>query len=297
MLNLKKNIYKYLSNISFKFGYDLVRHTYDSPVPDLNFLNENIWINRSEMVGVNINQDNQLKLLEIFVDKYKEEYCEIPNYKTQNKEEYFIHNGAFDSVDGEILYCMIREFKPKIMIEIGSGNSTLLALKALNKNQELSNEQFEFNAIEPYPSELLKNGIIGLTKLCSEFVQNLPLDFFLKLQENDILFIDSSHVLKTGSDVKFEILEVLPRLRKGVIIHFHDILLPAEYHKKWILDEKWFWNEQYILQAFLAFNNSFEVLWSGSYMHLNLPDKLKEAFESYDKSKIWPGSFWIRKIE
>lgn len=119
---------------------------------------------------------------------------------------------------------------------------------------------------------------------------------FQKLKENDILFIDSSHVLKTGSDVQYEYLEILPRLNKGVLVHFHDIFLPAEYPQKWILEDHKFWNEQYLLQAFLAFNDSFEILWAGSYMHLNHPDKLEQFFKSYNKNKRWPGSFWVRKI-
>jgi len=128
-------------------------------------------------------------------------------------------------------------------------------------------------------------------------VQDIPLSEFKKLSENDILFIDSSHVLKIGSDVQYLYLEVLPRLNKGVIVHAHDIFLPAEYPKEWVLKNYIFWNEQYLLQAFLAFNNSFEVLWAGSYMHLRHPDKLEEAFSSYKRDKIWPSSFWIRKIK
>jgi hypothetical protein len=116
------------------------------------------------------------------------------------------------------------------------------------------------------------------------------------LEENDILFIDSSHVLKIGSDVQYEYLEILPRLNKGVIVHIHDIFLPAEYRKEWVLKDHIFWTEQYLLQAFLAFNDNFEILWAGSYMHLKHPDKLEVAFNSYRRNERWPGSFWIKKI-
>lgn len=104
-------------------------------------------------------------------------------------------------------------------------------------------------------------------------------------------------MLKIGSDVQYLYLEVLPRLNKGVIVHIHDIFLPAEYKKGWILKDRHFFNEQYLLQAFLAFNDSFEVLWAGSYMHLRHPDKLETSFNSYKKNESWPGSFWIRKIK
>ena len=90
-------------------------------------------------------------------------------------------------------------------------------------------------------------------------------------------------------------LEVLPRLSKGVLVHIHDIFLPAEYPRKWVMDFYRFWNEQYLLQAFLAFNPSFEILWAASYMHLRHPDLLEAAFNSYDRRLNWPASFWIRK--
>ena len=118
------------------------------------------------------------------------------------------------------------------------------------------------------------------------------------MQENhDILFIDSSHVLRIGGDVQYEYLEILPRLARGVIVHSHDIFLPAEYPRHWVLEEHKFWTEQYLLQAFLAFNDSFEVLWAGSYMHLKHPEKLEEAFSSYKRERTLPGSFWMRKVK
>lgn len=109
--------------------------------------------------------------------------------------------------------------------------------------------------------------------------------------------MDSSHALKIGSDVQYEILEILPRLTEGVIVHVHDIFLPAEDPKNWVLEDFRFLNEQYLLQAFLAFNKSFEVQWGGSYMHLHHPDKLGAAFSTYNRDTQLPGSFWIRKLK
>jgi hypothetical protein len=97
--------------------------------------------------------------------------------------------------------------------------------------------------------------------------------------------------------VQYELFEILPLLNKGVIVHFHDIFLPAEYPRNWLMKERRFWNEQYALRAFLMFNDSFEVLWGGGYMHLNHPDRLQAAFPSYRKSENWPGSFWIKKTK
>jgi hypothetical protein len=95
-------------------------------------------------------------------------------------------------------------------------------------------------------------------------------------------------VLKVGSDVKYEFTEILPRLNSGVLIHIHDIFLPAEYPREWILKKHLFYNEQYLLQAFLAFNSAFDILWGGSYMHLKHPDKLEDAFGSYRKDSSVP---------
>ena len=133
---------------------------------------------------------------------------------------------------------------------------------------------YEFTAIDPFPNRILRKGITGLSRLVPEPVQKVPLAEFEKLREKDMLLIDSSHVLKIGSDVEYEYLEILPRLNKGVLVSFHDIFLPAEYRKGWVMRDHCFWNEQYLLQAFLAFNSSFRILWAGSYMHLIHSEKL-----------------------
>ncbi len=163
------------------------------------------------------------------------------------------------------------------------------------KNKEEDGIDCELIAIEPYPNKILQKGFPGLSKLIKKEVQDVGLDEFYKLNENDILFIDSSHVLKIGSDVQYEYLEILPRLNKGVIVHVHDIFLPAEYPKEWVLKNYRFWTEQYLLQAFLTFNNTFEVLWVGSYMHFKYPDLLKKSFNSYNPKTVCPGSFWMQR--
>ena len=117
---------------------------------------------------------------------------------------------------------------------------------------------------------------------------------FNDLKENDLLFIDSSHILKIGSDVQYEYLELLPRLNSGVIIHCHDIFIPSEYPKNWVRKEHRFWNEQYLLQAFLSFNDKFEILWAGSYMHLKNPDILKNNLSTYNNFS-WPISIYLRR--
>ncbi|HEY9900087.1 MAG TPA: class I SAM-dependent methyltransferase [Pantanalinema sp.] len=280
-----------------RLGIHVVPNHFYEPIPDTRRLPASLWKSPSACVGVNFNEATQLELLQRFRDDYRPEYATLPAAKTEIPHQYYSNNPSFKAVDGEILYSMVRHFKPSRIFEIGSGNSTYLSAQALLKNRESAGTSCELVAFEPYPNEVLRAGFPGLGALVPKQVQEIPWEEFAKLGENDILFIDSSHVLKIGSDVQYELLELLPRLKPGVVIHLHDIFLPAEYPHEWVNKRHIFWTEQYILQAFLAFNDSFEVLWGGSYMHLRHSDKLKEAFPVYDPEKNWPGSFWIRKIK
>ncbi len=284
-----------------RLGIHITPNNFYQPVPDTRTLKDDLWSKHSELVGIDINEKKQLELLSLFVSKFKSEYDRFPKNKTSKPYEYYVNNMWFESVDGEILYCMIRHYKPRRIFEIGSGYSTCLSAQAILKNREEDDDyECELVAIEPYPNDILKTGFPGLSKLIPKKVQDIPLSEFKKLKDNDILFIDSSHVLKIGSDVQYEFLEILPRLNKGVIVHVHDIFLPAEYPKRYVLEDYRFWNEQYLLQAFLSFNNTFEVLWAASYMHLKYPDRLKDAFTSYERDdKRWwiPHSFWMRRIK
>ena len=124
----------------------------------------------------------------------------------------------------------------------------------------------------------------------------IPVDVFGELARDDVLFIDTSHVLKVGSDVQYLILDVLPRLPHGTLVHLHDIFLPREYPLSWFAELR-FPNEQYVLQAFLAFNDSFEVLWSTAYMHHRHVDRLSAFFHSYDGAAVRQGaSLWMRRV-
>ena len=291
-------IFKKLFTLWERLGFHITINHFYEPIPDTRTLKDDLWEKQSELVGIGMNEKSQIDLLSLFSSKFKKEYENFPRNETSILYQYYVDNRGFESVDGEILYCMIRHFKPKRFIEIGSGNSTYLSAQAILKNKEEDNAyECELVAIEPYPNDILKAGFPGLSKLVSKKVQDIPLSEFRKLRENDILFIDSSHVLKIGSDVQFEYLEILPRLHTGVVVHLHDIFLPAEYPKEWVLEKYIFWTEQYLLQAFLTFNDSFKVLWAGSYMHLKHPDKLEASFSSYKREERWPGSFWIRKIK
>jgi hypothetical protein len=280
-----------------RLGFHITPKHFYYPIPDISALKDDLWKNQSDLFGINIDEKMMFHLLSIFSSNFRDEYNRFRKTKSKVPFEYFLNNMPFRSVDAEIYYCMIRHFKPERIIEIGAGYSTYLAAQAILKNKAEFGINAKFQIIEPHPNDNLRMGFPGLSKLIKAEVQEIALFEFEKLKKNDILFVDSSHVLMIGSDVQYEYLEILPRLNDGVLIHIHDIFLPSEYPKEWVLRDHRFWNEQYILQAFLTFNNAFEILWAGSYMHLKYPEKLSIAFNSYNKLADWPSSFWIRKKE
>ena len=205
-------------------------------------------------------------------------------------------NGSFETVDAEIYYGMVRILKPREIIEIGSGNSTKLAIAAVLKNQREDAEyRCKITCIEPYPSDALSNESLAYVELIQKRLEDIHFDLFDRLGENDILFIDSTHSLKIGNDVYFEYLEIIPRLRQGVYIHVHDIFIPHQYCKRWIYESNYFWTEQYLLQAFLMFNSEFEVVLPCNFLHTTMPDTLREIFASYPMDDDGPGSFWLRR--
>ena len=279
-----------------RLGIHVTPNHFYEPIPDTRSLGDSLWTTPSALVGLQMNEEGQRRLLETFSSSYRSEYEVFPKDGTPIPYRYYVDNVGFGSVDGELLYCMIRHLKPRRIIEIGSGYSTYLSAQAILKNAEDKNGyECELTAIEPYPNPVLKKGFPGLTRLVQKRIQDVPFSEFEKLGENDILFIDSSHVLKIGSDVQYEYLEILPRLRKGVLVHSHDIFLPSEYRKEWVLKNHIFWTEQYLLQAFMAFNDSFEVVLAAGYVHRRHPEWLESAFGSYSRGTRWPGSFWIRR--
>lgn len=198
-------------------------------------------------------------------------------------------NGAFEGLDARMLYGVLRGMRPARMIEVGSGFSTLLAAEV---NARFLDGEMDFTAIEPYPREFLRGKIPGLSRLVEAPVQELGVEEFTQLEPGEILFIDSSHVAKTGSDVNYLYLEVLPRLREGVVVHVHDIFLPWDYPFEWVVKERRNWNEQYLLQAMLAAGGRFEVLFANHYASRVLPD----AVEACWGRRFGGGSIWLQAI-
>jgi predicted O-methyltransferase YrrM len=276
-----------------KSGYHVTPNHFFFPIPDSDALTDGLWAKESELVGVNLNPKTQLQLLTQVFPKYAKETL-YPNAATGNSAEYYYENGSFGPVDADVLHAMIRHFKPHRVIEIGSGYSTLVSANACLLNKQKDGVASELIAVEPYPNETLRQGFPGLTELIEKPLEQVDLGMFSGLAENDLLFIDSTHVLKIGGDVKYLYLEVLPRLAGGVIVHSHDIFFPGEYPKSWVRENHWFWTEQYLLQAFLAFNSAFEVLWASQYMTRRYPKEIAQTFASYS-NEVSPASLWLKR--
>lgn len=270
-----------------------VDHFHD-PIPDTRTLDYATFAHRSQMVGVDMRHDQQLSLLEDLARRYATEFDSIPS-RADGTGTFHRNNASFETPDIEILYGLIRSTRPRRYVEIGSGYSTLLAAEAIARNNSDGAAPCEIVAIEPYPSAGLLARQNAITRLVRSRVQDVPLEEFTALRGGDILFIDSTHILSVGSDVWYEFLEILPRLAPGVLVHVHDVFLPSHYPQSWVVDQLRFWNEQYVLQAFMAFNSAFEVVWAGSYLHHTVPERLTVAFSHYSVESSMPGSFWIRR--
>ncbi|HEY2745671.1 MAG TPA: class I SAM-dependent methyltransferase [Polyangia bacterium] len=278
-----------------RLGVHVVPNHFYFPIPDTRTLDDRLWEERSELPGIDMRAPAQLQLLSELAAGFRAEYDALPRTPTGVAHEYHLDNGLFGPVDAEMLYAMIRKLAPKRIYEVGSGFSTYLAAQAVRKNEADGKTRSELVAFEPYPNPVLAAGVPGVTRLERIGAQQIPLSTFAALEENDILFIDSSHIVKIGSDVNYLILDVLPRLRPGVVVHIHDIFLPFEYPKSWVKDSRTFFNEQYLLQAFLAFNGAFEVILAGSYLAATQPAAMSAAFRSFQPGAVGPGSFWIRR--
>jgi hypothetical protein len=268
-------------------GFHVTPARFNQPIPDIQSLPETLWSRPSELVGIHMNEAAQLNLLRSF-SKFRDEYQHFPTGKTGEHNQFYLGNRLFDGADALVAYCMIRHFQPRLIIEVGSGFSSLVLGQAGEKNKNS-----DLICIEPFPREFLREGFPGLQSLIEKKVQDIGLEFFSQLDPGDILFIDSSHTVKIGGDVNYLFLEVLPRLKPGVIVHVHDIFLPFEYRRDWVLDEFRFWTEQYLLQSFLAFNSEFEVLMANYYLSHYHQDQLKATFP--DLSSWVGGSFWMQR--
>ena len=263
-----------------------------SPIPSLKRIREEeskIFKTPRSIPGVDLNEDQQLRLLEEFKDYYRE----LP-FKQQKQEglRYSFENPYYLYSDAIFLYSMIRHVKPERIIEVGSGYSSCVML---DTNELYFGNKIKCTFIEPFPDRLLsliKQSDTKRIELIDKNIQEVPVGMFQSLSENDILFVDSTHISKANSDVNSIFFDILPALNKGVYIHFHDIFYPFEYPKTWILGGR-SWNEAYLLRAFLQYNQSFKVVFFNTYLQHFFPEKFEEEYPLCMKNT--GGSIWLKK--
>lgn len=266
-------------NLTDRWGYHIRPIHYYEPIPDFRAITVEQIERRREFPGIDFRWDDQLALLN-----------ELSGYRDElSSVEFNFDNGYFSGFDAAVYYALIRHLKPQRIIEIGGGYSTQLAARALTNNSS-----GKLTCIEPYPERL--NGAGPNVELIQRRVEEIDVAFFSCLEANDILFIDSSHAVKFGSDVCYEFLELLPRLAPGVWIHVHDIFFPHDYPAEWLLERRTAWNEQYLLEAFLSFNEKFQVALANYWLCLD---------HAHEAARLWPNalsanygasSLWMRRI-
>lgn len=266
-----------------------VRNHYYEPLIDHRALKKPLGEPR-RLPGINWNDEEQLRILDSFA--YAEELRGLPITKT-GELEFHLANGAFESGDAEYLYSMIRLKKPARIVEVGSGNSTLMAMKAVRRNRDEDPAyRCHHVCIEPYEMPWLEKTGVDVIR---QRVEEVDLAVFAELGPNDLLFIDSSHVIRPQGDVLFEYLELLPTLRPGVIVHVHDVFSPRDYLHEWIVDEVKLWNEQYVLEAFLTGNRDWKILGALNYLHHTYPEQLRKHCPYLTRERE-PGSFYIQRM-
>jgi hypothetical protein len=307
-LSFMRNAFRMFQRI----GITVSPNHYYWPVPDFRELESREWPAEEEPVGLDLAFGRQLDFLQTVVPQYQTEWesDSSPFFSVG----YNYSNGFFEIVDAEIAYCLVRHYKPRRIVEVGGGYSSRVMAAALDQNLKLDGVPGELVTIDPYPDRFPKKALSNHVHLITQTVQNVDLDVFLSLQSGDFLFLDSSHVVGIGSDVVREYLEIIPRIAGGVLIHAHDIFIPADYPREAVLHNLAFWSEQYLLQALLMFNPQFEVLWGSSCMqsrattalenafphwrhsYRNMPAKKRRFLPTRDGDHIWPSSFWMRKL-
>jgi predicted O-methyltransferase YrrM len=231
-------------------------YRYDSAIPTRFDLDLEKLRRRRCLPGVRLDTDRHLRLLKQLLP-YAVEIADLP-VEPDGKAEFWFRNSAYQDLDAVVLYCMVRHYKPRRLIEAGCGFSSRVISMAARRNAA---EGFPVDClfIEPYPTDrILRERLAG--PLLEEKIEAVPLERFHALEAGDFLFIDTSHVVKAQSDCCFEYLELIPSLRPGVIVHVHDIFTPYDYPEEWLLKNLFAFNEQYALECLLTGGRLMEVL-------------------------------------
>ena len=240
-----------------------IRDHYHEPLFNEKHLTQALDVER-KLPGIDFREQSQIELLSrlCYAQEFKD-YIEEQNIKNR-MERFLIRNGSFECGDAEFLFQFVRHFKPKKIIEIGCGNSTKITSKALSLNHEKDSIPSTHICIEPYEQPWLDT--FSNIKLIRQKLEDYEFSWGEELNAGDLLFVDSSHVIRPQGDVLKEYLEIFPQLKSGVFVHIHDIFSPRDYLSEWIVDDVRFWNEQYLLEAMLGNTSRYEIIASLNFL-------------------------------
>tara|TARA_B110000967_G_C18834281_1_gene535753 strand:+ start:45 stop:992 length:948 start_codon:yes stop_codon:yes gene_type:complete len=240
--------------------------------------------------ALNLNEQDQLKFLNNlnFAEELRDLRLDMPTKKFGFK----IKNGSFENVDAELYYQVLRFIKPQKVFEIGSGHSTQICLEAIKRNDEEMKTNTLLTCVEPYENKWLEGLGVNIIR---KKIENINLDWSKELNTGDILFIDSSHIIRPEGDVLKIYFEIIPKLKSGVIIHIHDIFTPKNYLKEWVVDHLRFWNEQYLLEAILMNNNKLKIIMAANYLKHKHYEKLSLCCP-YIENNTEPTSIYLQVL-
>lgn len=282
---------------NYKYFHRFAPGHYHDPIPNEEEIERHYAALTDEIKDINFDFQNQQEILDSFLPFYKEMPWDFQDdnknqeFRYKNKDSYYRYS------DAVFLYLIMRKYQPKRIIEVGSGFSSAIMLDT--NDLFFNDNRIHFTFIEPNPQDRL-DGLIHSEdrkncKIDIQKVQDVNLEIYRELQENDILFIDSSHVSKAGSDLNFILFNILPILNKGVIIHFHDIFYPFDYPKDWLTEERFYWSECYLLRAFLMNNEAYKITFFNSAAHKFQADFLSKEMPEVMIDHIHCGALWIQK--
>jgi hypothetical protein len=281
--------YFYQQDLQNRVKYHVQPFRYESPIADVSEIDTVQLELKRSLHGLPPDSSVYYPLVDQ-LQSYARELQSIP-LNAKEGSPFWFHNGGYGDFDAVTLYSMIRHLKPRKLVEVGCGFSSHMTTKAALQNNA-ENSKTECLFIEPYPSAMLR-GMQLPGPLLVKKIQEVPLERFSELKAGDVLFIDTSHVLKTQNDLCYILLTILPALAKGVYVHFHDIFTPYDYPARWLLQTAFYFNEQYALEAILCNSSQFEVLLPVHWLCRDSLTKIKELLPGGKD----PGcAFWIRKL-
>jgi hypothetical protein len=274
-----------------RVGLHALRASYDSPIPRTRALPPDIFERESPMRAIDWGLEDQLNFFEHELGPYFSEFQ--PGAEPDAPVGTFrLGNQTYDRVDAELLYATVRHLKPRRFVELGSGYSTLVAWDALRANSAEGHEA-ELSVLDPHPSPHVTSHPELAARVSAVAAQDISEETVARLEPSDVLFVDTSHTVKIGGDVNRIILDLLPQVGPGVVVHFHDVFLPRDYSRGHLANAH-YWTEQYLLQAFLMYNDEWEVLVSAQTLARRAPELVGRLIRSYGVG-VSPGAIWLRR--